>query len=137
MYWKAKNTQITKYLSYPIRSDECIGNENISLRSINILIIFGIRSNFLRNGRSGLMYLSIGREMKVSVIIKPLNAEINPICHFLAPEEDHHFFDESRIRVKKTYQFSIWVKDIINHPAVNFNATCRKLRTIKEIKKLD
>ena len=32
--------------------------------------------------------------------IKPLNAELNPICHLLALLGVHHFLHVSRIRVK-------------------------------------
>jgi len=33
-------------------------------------------------------------------VIKPLNAELNPICHLLALLEAHHILHVSRIRVK-------------------------------------
>jgi len=34
------------------------------------------------------------------LLINPLNAELNPICYFLALLEAHHFLHVSRIRVK-------------------------------------
>ena len=37
---------------------------------------------------------------RTSVIINPLNAELNPICHLLALLGVHHFLHVSRIRVK-------------------------------------
>jgi hypothetical protein len=43
--------------------------EQFSLRSINILILFGIRRNCLRNGRSRSLYLSIRRAIKQIVVI--------------------------------------------------------------------
>ena len=36
----------------------------------------------------------------ISNLIKPLNAELNPICHLLALLGVHHFLHVSRIRVK-------------------------------------
>jgi hypothetical protein len=33
-------------------------------------------------------------------VIKPLNAELNPICHLLALTGAHHFVHVSRLRVK-------------------------------------
>jgi len=33
-------------------------------------------------------------------IFKPLNAELNPICHFLALLGAHHILHVSRVRVK-------------------------------------
>jgi hypothetical protein len=35
-------------------------------------------------------------------LIKPLNPELNPICHWLALLGVHHILDVSRIRVKGT-----------------------------------
>jgi len=37
---------------------------------------------------------------EVTVSIKPLNAELNPICHLLALLGAHHILHVSRIRVK-------------------------------------
>jgi len=36
-----------------------------------------------------------------SVVINPLNAELNPICHLLALLGAHHILHISRIRVKR------------------------------------
>jgi len=36
--------------------------------------------------------------------LKPLNAELNPICHLLALLGVHHFLHVSRIRVKTHYR---------------------------------
>jgi len=38
--------------------------------------------------------------IKFSVFIKPLNAELNPICYLLALLGAHHFLHVIRIRVK-------------------------------------
>jgi hypothetical protein len=35
----------------------------------------------------------------VNAVINPLNAELNPICHFLALLGAHHILHVSRIRV--------------------------------------
>jgi hypothetical protein len=44
--------------------------------------------------------------MSVEFILKwsfnPLNAELNPVCHFLALLGAHHILHVGRIRVKKT-----------------------------------
>ena len=45
------------------------GVEKFALRSIKLLILFGIRRNFLRSGRSRSLYLSIRRVIKQFVII--------------------------------------------------------------------
>jgi len=39
------------------------------------------------------------------VIINPLNAELNPICHLLALLGAHHILHVSRIRVKAVMYF--------------------------------
>jgi len=36
---------------------------------------------------------------KISIMINPLNAELNPICYLLALLGAHHFLHVSRIRV--------------------------------------
>ena len=41
----------------------------IALRSINLLFLFGIRRNCLRSGRNRLLYLSIRRTIKQTVVI--------------------------------------------------------------------
>jgi hypothetical protein len=38
--------------------------------------------------------------IKYEILINPLNAELNPICHLLALLRAHHFLHVSRIRVK-------------------------------------
>jgi len=38
--------------------------------------------------------------MRLSVIVNPLNAKLNPICHLLALLGAHHVLHVSRIRVK-------------------------------------
>jgi len=38
-------------------------------------------------------------------IFKPLNTELNPICHLLALLGAHHILHISRIRVKVVYEF--------------------------------
>jgi hypothetical protein len=40
--------------------------------------------------------------MDYFILINPLNAELNPICHLLASLEAHHILHVSRIRVKLT-----------------------------------
>jgi hypothetical protein len=39
-------------------------------------------------------------ELCIEKFINPLNAELNPICYFLALLGAHHFLHVSRIRVK-------------------------------------
>jgi hypothetical protein len=39
-------------------------------------------------------------DIKITLYINPLNAELNPICYFLALLGAHHFLHVSRIRVK-------------------------------------
>ena len=41
LYRKAKQTQITRYLSKPFKSDSSTAEENFALKSINLLIILG------------------------------------------------------------------------------------------------
>jgi len=38
-------------------------------------------------------------------MLKPLNDELNPICHLLALLGAHHIFYVSRIRVKTIYKY--------------------------------
>jgi hypothetical protein len=38
----------------------------------------------------------------VNILINPLNAEINPMCHLLALLGAHHILHVSRIRVKES-----------------------------------
>ena len=40
------------------------------------------------------------RQRLVLIYVNPLNAELNPLCHFLALLGAHHFLHVSRIRVK-------------------------------------
>ena len=44
---------------------------------------------------------------------KPLNAELNPICHFLALLGAHHILHVSRIRVKRRVKSHLPSADII------------------------
>jgi hypothetical protein len=46
------------------------GVEQFGLRSINLLILFVIRTNYLRSGRNRSLHLSIRRAMKQTVAIK-------------------------------------------------------------------
>jgi len=46
------------------------GVEAFALRSINLLILFGIRMNCLRIGRSRSLYLFIRRAIKQTVVIR-------------------------------------------------------------------
>jgi len=39
-----------------------------------------------------------------SLLINPLNAELNPTCHLLALLGDHHILHVSRIRVKPPFE---------------------------------
>ena len=43
----------------------------------------------------------------ISIIINPLNAQLNPICHLLALLEAHHIFHVSRMRVNACYNYII------------------------------
>jgi hypothetical protein len=40
------------------------------------------------------------RKITMKLFVKPLNAELNPICHLLALLGAHHILHVSRIRVK-------------------------------------
>ena len=56
-------------------------------------VLFGVmKANVLGCQRSKFFW--------VSVQFNPLNAELNPICHFLALLGAHHILHVSRIRVK-------------------------------------
>ena len=44
------------------------GVEQVAIRSINLLFLFGIKRNFLRSGRSQSLYLSIRRGIKEIVV---------------------------------------------------------------------
>jgi len=45
------------------------GGKQFTVRPINLLILFGIRRNCLRSGRSRSLYLSIRRAIKQTVVI--------------------------------------------------------------------
>lgn len=68
--WKARKTQIIKCLSKHCRSDSNIGEENFAQKSINFLILLGIKRNFLRKGMRRSFYLSKRRAIKMFVLIK-------------------------------------------------------------------
>jgi hypothetical protein len=63
--------------------------------AIHILILFGIRRNCRRNGRSRSLYLFIGRAIKLTVVIIG------------------------------TYYLTSYVQNFIQHSAVKFNSMCR------------
>jgi hypothetical protein len=45
------------------------GGRQFTMRSINLLILLGIRRNYLRSGRSQSLYLLISRVIKQTVVI--------------------------------------------------------------------
>ena len=51
------------------------GGEQLTMRSINLLFLFGIRRYCLRSGSSRSLYLSIRRVLKQTVVI-------TEACHF-------------------------------------------------------
>jgi len=68
-YWKAK--KFTSHLVF-VRSLQNWfrqGVEQFTMRSTNLLFVFGIRRNCLRSGRSWLLYLSIRRAIKQILVI--------------------------------------------------------------------
>jgi len=72
------------------------GAEQFVLTSINLLILFGIRTNYQRSGRIRSLFLFIRSVMKQTVAI------------MLA------------------YQFVNYLKNCINHPAVKVNYICKR-----------
>jgi len=72
------------------------GVEKFTMRSINLLFLFGIRRNCLRSGRSWTLYLFIWRVIKQTVVI----IEAYNFC---------------QLRTK-----------FIHHPAVQVNSICRE-----------
>jgi len=69
-YWRGNKTQITRYWSNPSSTEWNRGVGQFFLRSINLLILFEIRRNCLRSGRSRSLYLFIRRVVKqIAVII--------------------------------------------------------------------
>ena len=71
------------------------GVEQLAMRSINILFLFGIRRNCHRRGRSRLFYLFIKREMqRIAVIIE-------------------------------AYNFFKYIQNFIQRPAIKVNFICR------------
>jgi hypothetical protein len=71
------------------------GGRNICSAIHNLLILFGIRRNCRSSGRSRSLYLSIGRAIKLTVVIIGT-------CHF-----------------------ANYVQNFIHHPAIKFNSMCR------------
>ena len=60
-----------------------------------------------------------GQTYKLTSNINPLNAELNPICHFLALLGAHHIFHVSGLRVKHMYPYPSLLPDpITNHFAL-------------------
>jgi len=57
-----------KVTSNPSGTDQGRGVEQFAMRSINLFILFGIRKNFLRKGRSQLLCLFIRRQIKQNVV---------------------------------------------------------------------
>ena len=45
----------------------------------------------------------------MQLFFNPLNAELNPICHWLALLEAHHILHVSRIKVKCVYTLAFYV----------------------------
>ena len=60
---------IEKLKSHKSLESNEIPAEQFTLRYINLRFLFGIRRNFLRNGRSQSLYLSTRRSIKQSVVI--------------------------------------------------------------------
>jgi len=47
------------------------------------------------------------RNIEMLMLINPLNAELNPICHLLALLGAHHIFHFSGLRVKNTLLLNV------------------------------
>jgi len=71
------------------------GVDQYALRAINLLLVFGIRRNCLRSGRSQSLYLFIRRAIKQIVLII------------------------------EAYHFCLLHTNFIHHPAVKVNSICR------------
>jgi len=64
--------------------------------------------------------------------IKPLNAELNPICHLLALLGAHHFLHVSRIRFKSlTLRLLMLYIYAISSLRVNTSAHCSGSKQVK------
>ena len=66
---------------------------------MNTLNIFKISSGF---------FSGFARER-----VNPLNAELNPICHFLALLGAYHILHVSRIRVKVSSEYPLWQQTML------------------------
>jgi hypothetical protein len=71
------------------------GVEKFDLRPINLLILFGIRRNFLSIGRSRILYIFIRRAIKQIVVIIEAHNSAN------------------------------YIQNFTQHPTVNGNSICR------------
>jgi len=60
---------IEKLKSHKSPGVDKIPVEQFAMRSINLLFLFGLRRNYLRSGRSRLLYLIIRRVIKQIVVI--------------------------------------------------------------------
>jgi len=72
------------------------GSQQFTMKSNNLLFLFGIRWNFLRSGRNRSLYLSIRRAMKQIVVIIA------------------------------AYQFSNYIQNSTQHSPVKVNSICRR-----------
>jgi len=65
--WKSEKTQITRYWTNSTKIDS---NRSRTIHSeSHKIILFGLRRNFLRSGRSRFLYLFIGTVIKQTVVI--------------------------------------------------------------------
>ena len=86
--------------------------EHFILRSINLLILFGIRRNFLGNRRSRSFYLFIGRVIKQTVIIIEHVTFASYIQNFI----QHHTVKFNPIGRGNNWGSSVWIStQQINH----------------------
>jgi hypothetical protein len=58
-----------------------------------------------------MMHGTMNLKVNISVMLNPLNAKLNPICHLLALLGAHHILHVSRIRVKSA-ETRIFLEDI-------------------------
>jgi hypothetical protein len=76
------------------------------------------------------------RTVKMGTTFNPLNAELNPICHFQALLGAHHILHVSRIRVNKVIIeiYSLWSFEAAYSPKrVHISLTSRRKPEIKKI----
>jgi hypothetical protein len=65
-----------------------------------VCICLHLQVEAIREKRNAFFWVVTQQVVVISLILNPLNAELNPICHLLALLGTHHILHVSRIRVK-------------------------------------